>query len=263
MFFDWIYATPTWLWGLIVLVVTVTLSCAALVLLRQHFDLQISEENSEASAVVMQTVGTLFSVLLAFVVVAEWQGFGDAEKVVQAEAGHLLNIYSDTRALKGDDGAVLRKLVRDYASHVATEEWAQQMAGKPVNAIPGRLLLERLRTATLALEHEGKSSSIQTEIFRELNDVGNQRRARLVAAQTDAGVPTIIWVITVLGTLLLITCSYTLALSSLRLHLWLVATTATAIVLVFILMLALDQPFRGEVRISNEAFLSVLASRSP
>jgi len=26
---------------------------------------------------------------------------------------------------------------------------------------------------------------------------------------------------------------------------------------------ALDQPFRGEVRITNEAFLSVLASRLP
>jgi len=62
---------------------------------------------------------------------------------------------------------------------------------------------------------------------------------------------------------LLITCSYTLALGSLRLHLWLVATTAAAIVLVFILMVALDQPFRGEVRISNEAFLSVLAYRLP
>jgi uncharacterized protein (DUF983 family) len=60
MFFDWIYATPTWLWGLIVLVVTATLSCAALVLLRHHFDLQISEEDGQASAVVMQTVGTLF-----------------------------------------------------------------------------------------------------------------------------------------------------------------------------------------------------------
>jgi len=95
---------------------------------------------------------------------------------------------------------------------------------------------------------------VQTEVMRELNQLYKARRARNIASAPDSGVPAVVWSIIAIGTMLMILASYQLAVAGVRLHMLLVAIASSAIVLVIIMVLALDKPFRGELCISKEPF---------
>ena len=261
MFADWIYRNPTWYWGAVLVAVVVAVSCTGLLVFNRVPHPWHSADRSDACAAVFGVSGTMYAVLIAFVAVAAWQVLDDGNKLVQAEAGHITNIYRDVAGLEPHDVELMRKLLREYANHVATDEWAAQMAGKPIEHKPGRQTLARLYAATLAFDERAKSRSlVQTEVLRELNEIYKARRARHLAAGPNSGIPSVVWWIIVIGTSLTIFASYLLAVSSVRLHLLLVAIASSCIALVIVLVLALDQPFRGELCISNQPFVIALDS---
>lgn len=216
---------------------------------------QSRAESSDACAAVFGVSGTVYAVLIGFVAIAAWQAFSDGDKIVQEESSRITNIYRDVAGLEPQDVELVRKLLHEYTNHVVTVEWAAQMAGKPIDHKPGRQMLARLHAVTLALDRGSRSQSlVQTEVLRELNELYKARRARHTAAGPDSGVPSDVWAIIVIGTMLTIFASYQLAAASVRLHLLLVAIVSSSIVLVIVLVLALDKPFRGELCISKEPF---------
>src|SRR5205823_116934 len=76
------------------------------------------------------TVGVLYAVLLAFVVIVVWEKFSDAESDVSREAGAAATIY---RLVEGIDGK-LRPTLRDgltaYLQSAVSEDWAAMEKGK-------------------------------------------------------------------------------------------------------------------------------------
>jgi hypothetical protein len=264
MFADWIYNNPTWLWGPVLVAAAVAVSCLGLLLFDRVCKPQGRAESSDAYAAVFGVTGTVYAVLIGFVAIAAWQAFSEGDKIVQEESSHLTGIYRDVAGLEPQDVELVRGLLREYADHVATKEWAAQMAGKAVDHGPGRQILGRLHDATLGLDHGGRAQAlVQAEVLRALNDLYKARRARHIAAAPDSGVPSVVWAIIAIGTSLTIFACYLLAVSSLRLHLLLVAIVSASIVLVIVMVLALDRPFRGELCVSKEPFELAIGSMQP
>jgi len=264
MFDAWIYDNPTWLWGSILVAAVVSVSCIGLLAFNHVVRPEHKAASSDACAAIFSVTGTVYAVLIAFVAIAAWEAFGAGDRSVQAEASHVTNIYRDVAGLDSKDADSVRRLLRAYASHVATEEWAAQMAGTPIDHGPGRRILERLYLATVDLDHGGRASSlVQNEVLRELNELYKERRARHIASSPDSGIPAVVWFIISVGTALTIFASYLLAAASVRLHLLLVAIASSSIALVIVMVLALDQPFRGELCISKAPFELALDSMRP
>ena len=82
----------------------------------------------------LQTVGTIYAVLLAFVVFVVWQQHNDAERVVHQEANNLLDMARLLRSFPAPENTTLLRLLRGYTSAITGPEWADMAAGKDCHA---------------------------------------------------------------------------------------------------------------------------------
>lgn len=263
MLANWIYSNPTWLWGPVLVAAFVAVSCSGLLVFNRVLHPKHRAASSAEFAAVFTVIGAVYAVLIAFVAVAAWQAYSDANRVVQEEAEHISNMYRDVAGLEPADAERMHKLLYEYTKHVDSVEWAAQMAGKPIDHKPGREILARLHLETLALGHGGKYAVVQAEVFRELNKLYEARRARHLAAGADAGIPAVIWCIILIGTSLMVFTSYMLAVASVRLHMLLVALASSSIALVVLVVVDLDQPFRGDLAISKEPYTLTMDQMAP
>ena len=86
------------------------------------------------------------------------------------------------------------------------------------------------------------------------------RRNRIEAAGEH--VPDVIWQILLLAGAIAVGYTYLFGAHSFKIHLAITGLIAATISLVFVLIIALDYPFRGEVAVGDDAFVSVRATRT-
>ena len=92
---DWIYSNPTWLWGTAIVVGTTLISCLGLLLFQKLVPASARRVENDVVAGTMAIVGVAYAVLIAFIAVATWQAFTDADKTTDVEASHIANLYRD------------------------------------------------------------------------------------------------------------------------------------------------------------------------
>jgi protein-S-isoprenylcysteine O-methyltransferase Ste14 len=95
-------------------------------------------------------------------------------------------------------------------------------------------------------------------MLHAVNDLIRARRSRIIAAGEH--LPDVVWQILLLAGSVAVFYTYLFGAHSFRIHLAITGLISTTIALVFVLIIALDYPFRGEVSVSDEAFVSVKAT---
>jgi hypothetical protein len=100
--------------------------------------------------------------------------------------------------------------------------------------------------------------AIQAEMFRSANNLIKARRTRILAAADH--LPDIVWEILLLAGAVAVFYTYLFGAHDFRMHLAITGLIAATIALVFVLIIALDYPFRGDVSVSDEAFVGVKAT---
>jgi hypothetical protein len=76
----------------------------------------------------LQTVGTIYAVLLAFVVFVVWQQHNDTRSAVESEANELSDFYRAIRALSGIQP--VQDFIQKYGQVVVDEEWLDMARGR-------------------------------------------------------------------------------------------------------------------------------------
>ncbi len=88
--------------------------------------------------------------------------------------------------------------------------------------------------------------------------MADARQERLL--QANAVLPAILWAVLLIGGVIVVAFTYLFDLQSTLVHTLMVAVLALTIALVLFTVGALDYPFRGDLRVSLDAFPSVLNS---
>jgi hypothetical protein len=121
----------------------------------------------------------------------------------------------------------------------------------------GSLMLDRVENKIMAFEPTlERGKIVHAEVLRSLDDVVKKRGLRLQSVNT--GLPTALWSVVLIGSLLNIAPTYLFWVENLTLDALLVGTLATFIALLIFLTAAMDNPFRGEFSVSPDAFQMVL-----
>jgi len=95
---DFIYSNPTWLWGGILVVGVTILSCLGLVVMQRIVHVDMRRQHNDTAQAMISVVGTSYAVLIAFIAVAAWQTFTDADKSTGDEANFVGNAAGPTGA---------------------------------------------------------------------------------------------------------------------------------------------------------------------
>ena len=93
---------------------------------------------------------------------------------------------------------------------------------------------------------------LHAEALRAYNNMIQARRLRLDAVNT--GLPGVMWAVVLVGAVIGLTASFFFKVDDARLHGIFVTLLAGFMGLVIFMILALDQPFRGDLGISSQAY---------
>jgi len=202
-----------------------------------------------------QVVGTIYAVLLAFVVITVWQHHNSITDTVEEEASNLLELRRDAGQYPEAVSRPLLAALRAYAEAVVDDEWdAMRRGGESPRAREAYRELWRLyRELPVA---DLRELAAETETLRRMNDLAANRNLRLLHSRER--IPSVLWITLLAGAVLTVGFSYYFGVSNLRLHMLATATFAGTIALFIFVIVVLEAPFTRAGAVSREPFQRVL-----
>jgi hypothetical protein len=248
----WLLNTfATWELALLVVGGLAALAIAGLAVVRRALPAVAEGAYNELVSVGVGLLAAVYGIVLAFVVVALYDDYKDAEANVRAEAIAVAQLVGDVGAFPPPVRDELVATLDRYVQLVRGEEWARMADGEASDragmtlASFGRLL-QRFEPSTAS------ESAFYGESVEKLNDVVSQRQERLHRAHSS--LPTPFQVLLIAGAALLIVFLFFVGTPSPRAQTLVVAGVAAVIGFNLLLALVLDYPFAGDISVSDEPF---------
>src|SRR5262245_53765455 len=174
----------------------------------------LARYNNVASAV-FSIVGTLFTVLLAFVVIVVWESRDKADERAALEAGILGDLMRDAGLFPDPERTELRNELREYGQAVIDEEWPAMVKGESSSHVWD--VLNRLFESFSRLKPTiPREVNFHSQMLTRLNELSDHRRLRLLSA--DSKVPPLLWAVLIIGALITVGFSYFLGVEGDRAH---------------------------------------------
>ncbi|HUQ06915.1 MAG TPA: DUF4239 domain-containing protein [Kofleriaceae bacterium] len=201
----------------------------------------------------LQAIGTIYAVLLAFVVQSVWAQFNEARVLVDREANEVTDLHRLTDGLPDQARVALQTALRKYVEEVIAHEW-------PAMAKRDEDTLERIGKELDAVwdglhELEPTSEcekSLHGEALSRFNDLSDARTNRLSAARTRMpfGLSLLLYV----GAVVMVASMYLLEVQSFAIHAIITGALAAAVSHVLYLVIDLDDAFSGLWQVSTDPF---------
>jgi len=245
----------TILYGILVVVVAVVAAVVGLMLAQRLIPLSIREQSNTATGTIYAALYVVFGVSLGFSLFLVWQQFNAARQTVENEATSLQQIYNLAARFPESEQDRIKELAVSYARVVVEEEWASLQQGRPTER--AQTLLGELRRSVVDLEpHSNAQDALYAASLQELDELEENRALRLLAARE--GIPSILWVVLVVGGTLTIAFTYLFGMERAWLHAVAVAGLTAAVCLILYVIAILDYPFNSGVSVQPDAFELVL-----
>jgi hypothetical protein len=242
---DIFYGLPLWQSTILILGLSLAVGLGCSVGVRKILRLNPSDDEAEVAINLMQVASAYIGIMLAFAAVSVWQDYQDAQTAVHQEAATASELYRDL-TMFGPETVATRQALRGYMTSIVKDEWPLLGAGTKSPATEAAL--ERLYAAFGTIQPQGdRDSAIYSEAFSKMNDLVVMRRDRVTDSQV--GIPAILWVVGLVGSIL--TIAYAAAFSHSRLNLLMIAGISLTIGLLFLFLLTVDNPFKGPAQIDS------------
>ena len=213
--------------------------------------LRVQREDSEFSGAMIQCIMVFYGLAVALIAVSVSQTYSDVSKLVSGEATALAALYRDVSSYPEPIRTPLQGGLRDYVHNVIQEAWPSQQHGK----IPGGgvELMNRFQNTLAGFEPVTEGQKLlHGEALRAYNNLIQARRLRLDAVGT--ALPGVMWAVIIVGAIIGLSATFFFKVEDSRLHGILVTLLAAFMGLVIFMILALDQPFRGDLGISAKPY---------
>jgi len=249
---EWLCGLPTRLAVAAAMLASAILASAGLVMVHRLIPHRMRSGHNDVAGFTIGIAGVVYAVLLAFIAVAVWQGYGQADAVVQTEANLVDNLYRDTAGLPDPQASNVRHTLYVYAETVVQDEWPAMAAGLEEDAA-GWQLLDSVHLELVQLHPQDLgTATVQAHMLLALTDLYNARRGRFHSAVVE--LPQVLWWNLLAGAALLLVFSCLFGAPNFIMHAATVSLLGMSIGLVLVLILLLTHPFEGDNHISAAAF---------
>ena len=251
-----VYEYPLWGVGLLLAGAAALGSILLGLAVRPLLSLELRRRHNDVAAAIFSVIGVTFAVLLAFVAMVVWENYNAAKATSYAEAGFVRDVYNVSLGFSDPEKSLLRDGILGYVEAVVRVEWPAQARGMSV--VSNSAWLNKLNAVAAGLKPAGTADDIrQAMLSLSLMRLSDAREERLTAADTT--VPAVVWIVTLMGGGLTVAFASLLGAPSLGMHLAMSAAMAISGALVLIMIIALNNPFRGDFRVSADPFEQVIA----
>jgi hypothetical protein len=240
---------------LIVCVVTALIAIGGLYFVRMKFPAETLKENHEVAAIIFNTFGLLYAVVVAFVVFVTWGGYDDATKNLQMEANETIDIFYSANGFPDSTGKIIQQSLMDYANSVYNDE-LKRMSNGEISLYSSGALRKLIAIFTKMDSKAMPNRELYSESLKRLNDLAEYRRLRIFAG--DDTIPPVIWLVLLTGAVLTISYTYFFGAKSLRAQYMMTSALTIAITLILFLIYILDHPFSGSSSISIQPMKQII-----
>jgi hypothetical protein len=207
--------------------------------------------HNDVAGPIFGVIGTIYAVMLAFVVVITWESHDVTKKHISSEVSGLVSLFVTAEGFKEPMRSDLRKMILGYAESISAKEWKDLRIGKSTPAT-ATILFDIMKSYAACLPATKTEEACLSESIDKLTGLIELRRMR----QLDSvdGIHPMLWVTILLGSAITILMGCLFGTESLNLHLMSTGLLALMISLVLFTIVELDFPFSGKMALSPVAF---------
>ncbi|MER5945219.1 DUF4239 domain-containing protein [Streptomyces sp. NPDC001904] len=230
----------------------VVLALAGCLVVRRKFPRLSAGAYNDMIGVVLGMYAAIYGIILAFVVVAEWEGLNEAGTNVAAEASQTAEVLRDASAFPPEQQRKVSDAMGAYVHAVVDKQWPLMREGRPD---PGLTNPQVVRLYTVFQDYEPETNAEQAyyeQAVSTLGEVAEARRTRL--ADSEQSLPMLLDVLVYGGALVMLPLTFLYGMESIRAQLMFVASVAALIGVSLLLCLTLDHPFAGDMAVSPQPF---------
>ena len=199
---------------------------------------------------VLSCFGVFYGLLLGLIAVAAYQNLNRAEENVAREAVALTAVYQDLAGYPDPLGQDLRNELRDYCTFVIETAWPLQRKG--IVPEEGIRKVLAFRESLRAFAPETLSQAVfHAETLRQFDAFYEARRTRI--HDVRIGIPAVMWYVVVVGGLINLSIIWLFDMRIIT-QLFLGGMLAFFMGTMIFLIAAMDNPYKGEVSVTPDAF---------
>jgi Protein of unknown function (DUF4239) len=251
---------PTPLLGVLVVVVAVALALGGLALARRSASVAALQSHNDVAGFIYAVLGVIYAVLAPFVLVIVWEEFRDARTGVAQEAETLIALGETSQQLPPAVGDPIVDAARRYAQALIADEWPRLAQGDSSPAVD-RALAD-LGTAIHGVDPtDPRQAILYDQMLQQFNAIRMQRQE--LVTDSRLAVPPVLWLVLQLGAALVVGYTYLFGVARARAQVAMTVALTAIIALVLFVILVLDYPFTGDVRVEPDEIaraLNVLAT---
>ena len=241
--------------GLSLICLAMVVAGGGLVLVQRLMPARRRLRHNDVAGFIYAVLGVAYAVLLGLMVIAVWEEWNAANAAVDQEASELAEVFWLAHRLPQPEGPHLQELARSYARVVVKEEWPLTERGKV--SPKAWAILDEIRNEMQKMKPATQAQQVLYEQgLQQVSDLADARSERLLDA--EEGLPTILWVVLIIGGVEVVGFTYLFGLESTTVHVLMVTSLTLIIALVLFTVAALDYPFKGDIHIDPNAFQQVL-----
>ena len=242
---------------IVIIGASVLSAIAGLLWVRRLVPLSFLETHHEVAGFFISVLSVIYAVLLGFVVLVVWEDFEEIRAAVVQEANQLGDILQMARGFPAPVPQRVQQGITTYVRAVVDDEWSTMAQGQA--SAQAQSAMADLWQTYMALEPTtARQSALYAETLNRLNALSETRRLRLHASRDK--IPRLMWVLLWAGGLITVLFTYFFGVQSIRSQVLMTTALTILIALMLLLIVALEQPFAGLVRITPEPFLETLES---
>lgn len=234
-----------------IVVVSISAALALLFMLRWRWTTKRLKETNDISGFYIGIIGTIYAVIIAFMLSGVWLDFEEAEVNAENEANCLVNLFRLSRGLPDAERNRLQELAQAYAETMVDQEW-DAMERNEVST-RGIEITETLWQEVTSMQTQtDQQQAILDHILTELTSMTEHRRIRLL--QSKQVIPGILWAVLIVGGVVIVGLCCLFGVDDLRLQVTHTIALALLVTLMLIAIADMDRPFQGTVHVPPDGF---------
>jgi hypothetical protein len=216
---------------------------------------KVNQKSNDFVIGFMTLTGSFLSITMGLIAVGTFENFNEAEQIVSSESNALTVLYQSVDMLEGPSKNEMRATLKNYTKYVINDEWPNQQQG--IVLAKGNFILDEFRfTMKVYGTQSQKDFLFYDKLQTSYNTFLEKRRKRLDIVNN--GLPTSIYTVLIIGLFLNVIISWLIKVDNRKLELivsFLMGIIAGSLVFIIV---AMDNPFRGQFSVSADSFKMVL-----
>jgi len=246
---------PTWAIAAIMLSIAVGTAVGGVLLVRHLVDIKSFKEHHDIAGPIFSTIGVIYAVMLAFVLVIVWQDFDQAQNNTIMEANYFAEMYRDAGGLPEPFRRQFLEANANYINALIKYEWPQMQRG--LRSAEAQAAADRVWEITVKFEPQNAKEKIFfSEMLGKMNSAVEMRRARL--QDSASGLHPSLWFVLLLGGIITVVFTFFFGSQNLFAQLTMTIMLAVLIVLILFTILLMDFPYSGDLSITVAPMQQVL-----